>query len=71
MQHQSQRTTVKVTAGSKPAAAAAHAIGAELERDVESATVRTRYCEPGLARLLNQAPEGSAIHMSAKTDVKR
>ncbi|RKP55660.1 hypothetical protein D7S86_10525 [Pararobbsia silviterrae] len=74
MQQQTQRTTVKAAAATTPAASVAHMVETARERDVDDAMDRSRYCDPRLARLLHQAPEGSAIHMGAETqraDVKR
>ncbi len=67
MQQNAQRTTVKAAAGKQPAAQVAHVIATARERDAVDATGRSRYCEPGLERLLHQAPEGISIRMSADT----
>lgn len=68
MQQQTQRTTVKVAAGSTPAAAVAQLAATSRERDADDAMGRSRYCEPGLARLLQQAPEGISMTKGAGTE---
>ncbi|HTJ93671.1 MAG TPA: hypothetical protein VL424_11270 [Pararobbsia sp.] len=67
MQQQTQRTTVKAAAGTKPTASVAHMIVTARERDVADTTGRSRYCEPGLERLLRQAPEGISLTLGADT----
>ncbi|CAM2153148.1 conserved protein of unknown function [Pararobbsia alpina] len=60
MQQHTQRTTAKVATGSKPAALA-QVVAAAREREAADTAARSRYCEPGLERLLRQAPEGISI----------
>lgn len=67
MQQNAQRTTVKAATVNQPAAQVAHVIATARERDAADATGRSRYCEPGLERLLHQAPDGISIRMNADT----
>jgi hypothetical protein len=63
MQQHTQRTTAKVATGSK-SVANAQVVAAAREREAADTTGRSRYCEPGLERLLRQAPEGISLSKS-------